>query len=288
MSQRSSRKRSRKSVLTEEEYVDGMRKIIRRDFFPDFDLLQAKYNYMKAQENADLIGMQQAQERLEILQQNSNSIEPQKSLDEFLAQYTSEDNASFEQILFQMSQNRRQQHWWAVEREHSTDLQHRKRVQLTIPNNKTISSCNGTNSLMFIPDSLNCSKEHVNTRHNNINHSCTNYQSISNELKEAKSETSKIPTEKYKFVPNTPTNIHFSPTNSFVDPEISHTKLLLKNESTSGTQYKLPPTPSRELLATQLLNSSRSNQSSKLSAISKTTIPKTPAWKSFSSSIDQK
>ena len=104
---------------------------------------------------------------------------------------------------------------------------------------------------------------------------------INSKLEERKCETSKIPTEKYKFVPNTPTN-------SFVDPEIPHTKLLLKNESTSETHYKLPPTPSRELLATQLLNSSRSNQSSKPGAISKTPIPKTPAWKSFSSSIDQK
>lgn len=85
-------------VLPEEAYLNGMSKIIRREFYPDIAVLEAEEAYLKALEQEDLVGAQAAATRLQqIVREQAQPGQP--SLEQYRAVVTSEDNASFEQMM---------------------------------------------------------------------------------------------------------------------------------------------------------------------------------------------
>ncbi|KAI9026649.1 nuclear protein DGCR14 [Phycomyces nitens] len=109
-------------ILDEDTYTEAISYIIERDFFPNLAKLKARQNYFQAQDTGSLVSIQQASKALsdltqtplrtvgapEALAQNFyNQDEPDLgarvnlnlSLDQFQTLYTSEDNASFTDLL---------------------------------------------------------------------------------------------------------------------------------------------------------------------------------------------
>lgn len=103
-------RRPRRTILREEEYLSTLGAILRRDFFPTLDQLEAQREYLTAMERDDLVALREAADRLNILehrrqQQTSQLATTSRtgdlnlSLDEFQARYVTEDTAEFEELL---------------------------------------------------------------------------------------------------------------------------------------------------------------------------------------------
>lgn len=99
-----------RTILREEEYLSTLGAILRRDFFPTLDRLEAQHEYLTAMERDDLVALREAADRLNILeyQRQQRANQPgytsrtgdlNLSLDEFQARYVTEDTAEFEELL---------------------------------------------------------------------------------------------------------------------------------------------------------------------------------------------
>jgi protein DGCR14 len=127
-------------VLEEDEYTEGLSRIIARDFFPTLNHLTAANDYLSALDsqdpsliNSSIRTLQELgptplvrhgqQTPLRTPARNSSQSGPNKrrrydddlSLDEYQARYTSEDNASFTEILDDENKKRRERFKWAFE-----------------------------------------------------------------------------------------------------------------------------------------------------------------------------
>lgn len=128
-------------ILDEDEYTEGLSRIIARDFFPTLNHLTATNDYLSALESQDpsrihdsarnlqelgptpLVRGTQMQTPLRTPARNHSQSGPNKrrrmeddmSLDEYQARYTSEDNASFTEILEDENKKRREKYKWAWE-----------------------------------------------------------------------------------------------------------------------------------------------------------------------------
>ncbi|CAG8714613.1 14133_t:CDS:2, partial [Acaulospora colombiana] len=128
-------------ILEEDEYTEGLSRIIARDFFPTLNHLTAANEYLSALESQDpslinnsirtlqdlgptpLVRHGQTQTPLRTPARNGSQSGPNKrrryeedlSLDEYQARYTSEDNASFTEILDEENKKRRERFKWAFE-----------------------------------------------------------------------------------------------------------------------------------------------------------------------------
>ena len=124
-----------KGHLEEDTYINCLSAIIKRDFFPDLPLLEAQVDWLTAQENKDLLGMQLAQAKMEKIKdtQGEDFSKGQDigdesfasggyySLDQFLSKYTSEDNASFDVILEKINSDRKRKYNWVKEKERESN-----------------------------------------------------------------------------------------------------------------------------------------------------------------------
>ncbi|CAI9570347.1 unnamed protein product [Staurois parvus] len=150
-------KKPKKKVLSEETYIENLQKIIQRDFFPDVEKLRAQKEYLEAEESGDLEKMRQIAIKfgtsgklsretplpyvtpatfetpagipgtpLAAKHRTGDEAEGEKteeesqelpSLDNFLAKHTSEDNASFEQIMEVAKEKEKARNSWLYEAE---------------------------------------------------------------------------------------------------------------------------------------------------------------------------
>lgn len=132
---------NRQTVLDEDEYTDGISRIIARDFFPTLNHLTAANDYLSALESQDpsrindtvrtwrelgptpVVRSGQMETPLRTPARNPSQtgsnkrrkVEDDMSLDEYQARFTSEDNASFTEILDDENRRRREKFKWAWE-----------------------------------------------------------------------------------------------------------------------------------------------------------------------------
>lgn len=111
--------KTKRRVLKEEDYLCTLGQILQRDFYPDLARLEAQMDYLTAVEKSDLAAVREAMSRLEQISKspqddaqmrNTNETEDAISLAEFQASYTSEDNASFEDLLERINSVKRQKY----------------------------------------------------------------------------------------------------------------------------------------------------------------------------------
>lgn len=162
------------SVLDEEEYTEGIEKIIEKDFFPDLSKMKAQSEYMEAMEKNDLVKLRELELRFSrrpntdksiysspstfetpepgsrpetqkhptvtLTENNLENIAyddsgPKLHLDSFLSRNTSEDNQSFGQILAESEKKHREKHGWLFENE--TNRTKEENDRLALPNIET-------------------------------------------------------------------------------------------------------------------------------------------------------
>ena len=100
------KKISRKKVLNEEDYVGALEQIIERDFFPETAVIRNRLTSLEDSKS-------RATNQNNLPDQASSTIDiSNMTLDKFANRYTSEDNASFEDIQKQdIETHRRKFHW---------------------------------------------------------------------------------------------------------------------------------------------------------------------------------
>lgn len=158
---------SRQVVLDEDEYTEALSNIIARDFFPSLAQLDATNNYLSALESEDPVLIQASVRKLSDLAtaatptpryQGDNrtpyvnfpsdtplrfstrgdtdqpaakkpKFDTSLSLDQFQARYTSEDNASFTEILDDENRKRKERHAWAWNAEDRAAARRTKEIE---------------------------------------------------------------------------------------------------------------------------------------------------------------
>lgn len=103
----------KQTVLDEETYTRGLSRIIERDFFPDLPRLRAHNAYVHALEEGDVDTIEACAHAL--VEAEAGDAEPSSmSISEYQARYTTEDNASFAQLLETDAQRRQAKYGWAA------------------------------------------------------------------------------------------------------------------------------------------------------------------------------
>ena len=95
------------TVLDEETYTRGLSRIIERDFFPDLPRLRAHNAYVHALEEGDVDTIEACAHALVEAEAGEAEAGSSMSIGEYQARYTTEDNASFAQLLEVDAQRRR-------------------------------------------------------------------------------------------------------------------------------------------------------------------------------------
>ncbi|RCH85346.1 DiGeorge syndrome critical region protein 14 [Rhizopus azygosporus] len=129
----------RRQVLEshEDTYTEAISFIIERDFFPNLVKMKAQQNYFQAQQSGTLFDLQKASKALRDAQQPKKAEKKNQSinyyfeqeselekrvnldlsLDQFQTLYTSEDNASFAEILEKANQKAKEKNKWFFDKE---------------------------------------------------------------------------------------------------------------------------------------------------------------------------
>ena len=297
--------KQQKRVLEEDEYIGKISEIIKRDYFPDLDLLNAQYDHELAKESKDPELIYYTLQQILKITNSTDSCKTQKSLDEFLATYTSEDNASFERILFKINRNKRQKHQWLYKQDEKCQLtllnNGRVLESYVSKNNVSNLNCNPFNSLMFIPDSYKVSKVPSTFYHDRINKQNVTLSQINCIKSNDISQTCKSSAGKsFNYVPNTPVIVpsvsNMPMTWGVIDGTPTKIDDSVHSICSSEHSYNLPPTPKREVIADALLTNSSSKSSTFKSKIhcknsrqnTVFPIPKTPLQKIFSKTFKTK
>ncbi|GLV36839.1 Es2 [Carabus blaptoides fortunei] len=158
------RKKLKKKVLDEDAYIEGMEKIIQRDYFPDLEKLKAQNEYLDAVEKNDVIkiremhlrytGRRPPTERLASpatfetplihnISHTPQNEPPKKepelpvkektvniNLDQYLSVHTSEDNESFNEIMLEADRKHRQKYSYLYNEEAKSDMEQQQMLML--------------------------------------------------------------------------------------------------------------------------------------------------------------
>lgn len=97
-----------KIVLEEDEYIEGLSKVIKRDYFPNIDKMKIQNDLLDALQEQDSFRARNLSKQLlsydanknkEYSQKDKNGIDTTLSVDAYQSKYTSEDNDSFNEII---------------------------------------------------------------------------------------------------------------------------------------------------------------------------------------------
>ena len=201
-------KKKKSKVLDEETYTEKIGEIIERDFFPDLEKLKAQNEYIDALEQNDTKKMRELYEKYSLDRPNTERLaspatfetpvrkdnskedtpttsetvknvetgkkeikskERKISLDEFFNNNTSEDNASFEEILIENEKKHKLKYAWLYKTETEPKIlavENGKNQLLKIENGKTKRpfeidtwSYKNKNYIMYIPDGVELTTE---------------------------------------------------------------------------------------------------------------------------------
>ncbi len=114
--------RRREIILDEDDWIAAMEGIIERDFFPDLKSLRERVEGLERDTPGELLSFRQREAGsweptpygLDSTERETSETAPKLTLDQFLSRYTSEDNASFRDILNRSNAVRREKfkHLW--------------------------------------------------------------------------------------------------------------------------------------------------------------------------------
>jgi protein DGCR14 len=132
-------KKTRYSWL--KQYIDGISKIVKRDFFPDLDKLKKQNEFLDALNGNNVTEAHKIKFELSKMTQMevsvvasdhkpSSSMNTDMSLDSFQQKYTSEDNASFQQIVEKQNEINRKRHRSLYEGEHKKAIAQKELLML--------------------------------------------------------------------------------------------------------------------------------------------------------------
>ncbi|XP_048763166.1 splicing factor ESS-2 homolog [Ostrea edulis] len=198
-------------ILDEDTYTKDVENIIEKDFFPDLPDLKSKAEYFEALEKNDLVKLRKFQlkftggrpstnvtdcnspatfETPDIRlddgtthanadreknqdedDETSNKKQAKLSLDAYMSKNTSEDNASFAEILEETQQKHREKHAWLFENENIRKQEEENRLALpSIEEQAAIEApqagldtwkYQARNSLMYVPDGADFSAQEI-------------------------------------------------------------------------------------------------------------------------------
>ncbi|XP_061197833.1 splicing factor ESS-2 homolog [Saccostrea echinata] len=204
-------KKKPQKILDEDTYTKDVEHIIEEDFFPDLPDLKSKAEYFEALEKNDLVKLRKFQlkftggrpatnrtdcnspatfETPDIRQndgptsekideeknkeekdETSNKKQPKLSLDAYMSKNTSEDNASFAEILEETQKQHREKHAWLFENESSRKQEEENRLALpSIEQQAAIEApqagvdtwkYQARNNLMYVPDGADFSAQEI-------------------------------------------------------------------------------------------------------------------------------
>ncbi|XP_046472494.1 splicing factor ESS-2 homolog [Neodiprion pinetum] len=199
------RKGCKSTILDEDTYIGKMAEIIQRDFFPDLEKLHAQNDYLDALEHNNIKRMRELYEKyssgrpiterpvspatFETPLRNGNTdesvmempksteidvptndaeTEVKMGLDAYLTSHTSEDNASFEEMMVESEKKHRLKYSWLYEVEEKSKV-------LAIERNKNETRCiegnyekpkeldgwsyTNKNYIMYVPDGVELTPE---------------------------------------------------------------------------------------------------------------------------------
>lgn len=201
-------KRMQPKILDEESYIKRMGEIIQRDFFPHLDKLQAQNQYLDALEQNDVKRMRELYEKysygrptterlaspatfetpLHKTDSDGDQLENEKDprntgsekgakekgtetrtgLDAYLSVHTSEDNASFEEMMVEAEKKRKLKFAWLYKAEEESkikSLEYNSDAPLAIEDKdkkpKELDSWRYTNKnyIMYVPDGVDITPE---------------------------------------------------------------------------------------------------------------------------------
>lgn len=230
-------------VLAEEDYIDEMSAIIQRDFFPSSDETKSEKTSRKRRHTGD------DWESDENFQTAESSAPSSLSLGQFLANYTSEDNASFMRLEAKL----------AREKQQKLSIQNRKQSNNNM-NSGSLMIQQQKNSVMFFPDLPKPDIELINeeTKKRKIDHKNTRFDhSLVNPIKLNINENH-----------NTNESIHAPLVNGFgfipspaptpiINVNNSNANISSVNYSSNRRGFHLPPTPKREEILLHLTQRKR-------------------------------
>ncbi|KND01759.1 uncharacterized protein SPPG_03552 [Spizellomyces punctatus DAOM BR117] len=269
-------------VLEEDTYVESLSKIIQRDFFPHLKRIKLQNELLDAVQNGEygvvrVLGDELNQvDRGDIqtsitdtAEKDTIPVNTNMSLDAFQSRYTSEDNASFNNMITRINDDKRKKYSWIYDKETRV-------LQLgTTPDNekeaKRIQQWKyaAKNSLMYYPSvDGSTAIETGRGEPKAISHDSTRFPSNTNTSDTTTMERQKtqdvwrdlakatpglLPQNSpnvngYSFVPSTPVlNDTIDPSALLTWGTVEGTPLLM-----DGKGFSMPPTPRREIIGKKL------------------------------------
>lgn len=101
------KKTKRATAVDEDAYLDGIRDIVERQYFPDLPQVRKELEFLEAEEVGDIPKMRILEAEMKQPEVPETLASNYKSLDKFLNHYTSEDNRAFEDIMDQQNAHAR-------------------------------------------------------------------------------------------------------------------------------------------------------------------------------------